>query len=150
MADILHLIKINDTREKAYQAIAAVEGVRNWWTRDADLDTRLGGRGEFRFANGKRVTKVEIEELKPSTRVAWKVLSAPIPTWAKTIIEFELNAEDGGTALRFAHRGFEHADDLFAYSATAWAYFLVSLKEYLETGKGMPHPDDVFSRDIKP
>lgn len=150
MADILHLIKINATREKAYQAIATAQGIRNWMTRDADLDTKVGDRGELRFADGKRITKIEIEQLKPTTLVAWKVLSAPIPTWANTKIEFDLNAEDGGTTLRFAQRGFEQADDLFAYSATAWANFLISLKEYLETGKGMPHPDDMLSRVTKP
>ena len=150
MADILHLIKINTTCEKAYRAITTEQGVRNWCTRDADLDNKVSGHGELRFADGKRITKIEIDELKPSTRVVWKVLSAPIPSWAKTKIEFALSAEDGGTALRFAQRGFEHADDLFAYSATAWANFLISLKEYLETGKGMPHPDDMLSRVAKP
>ena len=151
MADILHLIKINAPHEKAYQAISTVEGIRNWWTRDADLDAKIGGSGEFRFADGKRITKVQVEELKPSSRVVWKVLAAPIPTWAGTTISFEPRAEgDGGTLLHFAHRGFKDADDLFAYSATAWGYFVVSLKQYLESGKGTPHPDDVFSRVTKP
>lgn len=147
MAEILHLIKINAAPKMAYQAISTVEGIRNWWTRDADLDAKVGGNGEFRFANGKRITKVRIEELQPSSRVVWKALSAPIPTWAGTTIRFELRAEDdGGTLVHFAHSGFKDVDDLFAYSATAWGYFMVSLKQYLETGKGMPHPDDVFSR----
>lgn len=151
MADILHLIKINAPRNKAYQAISTVEGIRNWWTRDADLDAKIGGSGEFRFADSQRITKVRVEELQPSSCVVWKTLSAPIPTWAGTTIRFELRAEDdGGTLLHFAHRGFKDTDDLFAYSATAWGYFMVSLKRYLETGKGTPHPEDVFSRVAKP
>ncbi|MGH8282574.1 MAG: SRPBCC family protein [Gammaproteobacteria bacterium] len=145
MSDILHLIKIRAPRERVYQALVTAEGVRGWWTRDADLDAKVGGTGEFRFAEGTRITKVRIEELKPSARVVWKVLSAPMPTWADTTISFDLSTDDG-TLLHFAHRGIKQADDLFAYSTTAWGYFLVSLKQYLETGEGTPHPEDVFSR----
>ncbi len=146
MADILHLIKIHAPREKVYQTIATAEGIRNWWTRDADLDAKVGGSGEFRFAAGKRITKVRIEELKPSSRVVWETLSAPIPTWAGTRIKFELRADDAGTLLAFAHCSFPQADDMFAYSVTAWGSFLISLKLYLETGQGTPHPDDPLSR----
>lgn len=147
MADILHLIKINAPRDKAYQAISTVDGIRHWWTRDTDLDAKVGGSGEFRFAGGKRITKVRIEELQAPSRVVWKALSAPIPSWTDTSIVFELRAEDdGGTLLHFAHRGFRDADDLFAFSVTAWGSFMISLKQYLETGKGTPHPDDPLSR----
>ncbi|MGH7745669.1 MAG: SRPBCC family protein [Gammaproteobacteria bacterium] len=150
MADILHLIKIRAPRERVYQALATVEGVRAWWTRDADLDAKVGGSGEFRFAGGKRITKVRIEELKPPSRVVWKAISAPIATWADSSINFDLQADDDGTTLRFAQRGIQQADDQFAMSTTAWGSFLLSLKEYLETGRGTPHPDDPLSRAAKP
>lgn len=146
MADILHLLQIQAPREAVYQALATAEGVRNWLSRDADFAAEVGGSGEIRFANGQRVIKMEIEELKPASRVAWKVLSAAMPNWTNTRVEFEIDAGDDGTLLRFAHRDFPGADDFFAMSATAWACFLISLKQYAETGKGMPHPDDPLSR----
>ena len=146
MADILHLLKIHAPRKQIYEAIATVEGVRNWFSRDADFDPRVGGSGEIRFANGQRITRVKIEELKPAERVVWKVLSAAMPAWADTRVEFEIGAEDDGTMLRFAHRGFNETDDFFAMSATAWANFLISLKQYVETDEGTPHPDDPLSR----
>ena len=150
MADILHLIRINAPREKVYEAIATADGVRNWWTRDTDLEPKVGGAGEFRFHGGQRITRVKIEELKPPARVVWKTLSAPIPTWADSVISLDLQADGGGTVLRFAQRGIRQADDQFAMSTTAWGSFLLSLKEYLETGKGTPHPDDPLSRTAKP
>lgn len=148
MSDIRHLVKIRAPREQVYSALTTADGIHNWWTRDANLDNKIGGRGEFRFAKGTRVTTVSIEELQPSSRVVWKVRSAPIPTWAGTRIEFELRADDGGTLLAFAHRGFPEADDLFAYSNTAWGQFIISLHQYLETGKGTPHPDDPLSLPV--
>lgn len=150
MADILHLLQIQAPPEAVYQAIATIDGVRNWFSRDADFHSKVGGSGEIRFADGQRVIKMEIEELKPIGRVAWRVLSAAMPNWANTRVEFEIGAGDDGTLLHFAHRGFPGADDFFAMSATAWAGFLISLKQYAETGKGMPHPDDPLSRAPSP
>ncbi|HVU81389.1 MAG TPA: SRPBCC domain-containing protein [Rhodanobacteraceae bacterium] len=146
MADVLHLLMIHAPRERIYEAIATAEGVRNWFSRDADLEPTVGGSGEIRFANGQRITRVKIEQLEPAERVVWKVVSAAMPTWADTRVEFRMAAADGGTMLRFAHRGFGEADDFFAMSATAWANFLISLKLYAEIGEGTPHPDDPLSR----
>ena len=146
MPVVLHLLMIHAPRERVYEAIATAEGVRNWFSRDADLEPTVGGSGEIRFAGGQRITRVEIEQLEPAERVVWKVVSAAMPTWADTRIEFGMAAADDGTMLRFAHRGFVDTDDFFAMSATAWANFLISLKQYAETGEGTPHPDDPLSR----
>jgi uncharacterized protein YndB with AHSA1/START domain len=54
------------------------------------------------------------------------------------------------TTLSLAHRGFKDADDAYALSTTGWGYYLVSLQQYLETGKGAPSPDLDFARIIKP
>jgi uncharacterized protein YndB with AHSA1/START domain len=56
--DIMHLIKIRVSPEHVYQALTTAEGIRNWWTRDADLDSKIGGTGEFRFYyGGQRVIR---------------------------------------------------------------------------------------------
>jgi uncharacterized protein YndB with AHSA1/START domain len=67
MPDIMHLIKIRVSPERVYQAITTAEGIRNWWTRDATLDSKIGGTGEFRFHEGKFVTKIRVEELGRSS-----------------------------------------------------------------------------------
>lgn len=146
MVDILHLFQIHAPREAIYQAIATTDGIRDWFSRDADLDPRVGGSGEIRFAGRTRIIRIDTEKLEPPARIVWKVLSAAMPTWANTSVEFKLNADDTGTMLHFSQRGFQQADDFFAMSTTAWASFLFSLKQYLETGKGTPHPDDLLSR----
>lgn len=146
MADILHLLQIHAPREKVYAAIATAQGVRGWLSRDADFDSQIGSSGEIRFAGGTRILKIDIAELKPDARAAWRVLSAAMPNWAGTTVEFDARTEGRDTMLHFAHRGFTQADDLFAMSATIWAAFLISLKQYAETGTGAPHPDDILSR----
>jgi hypothetical protein len=46
--DIHHLIGIRAPRERVYAALTTVEGIHNWWTRDAELDGAAGTRGADR------------------------------------------------------------------------------------------------------
>jgi len=152
MPDLMHLLKIGAPRERVYEALTTAEGIRNWWTRDADLDEAVGGKGEFRFPRygGERYkTEVTIEELVPAEKVCWKVVSSFRPPWIGTKITFDLRYEkEGSTTLAFAHCGFPNADDEYAMCTTGWGYYLVSLQQYLQTGKGAPSPDVDFARVI--
>ncbi len=49
MPDIMHTLKIKTSPDQVYRAIATAEGIRDWWTRDAALDPKVGGAGEFGF-----------------------------------------------------------------------------------------------------
>ena len=79
MPDIMHVVKIHASPEQVYEALTTDEGIRNWWTRDAVLDSAIGGVGEFGFFNRRVVTKVKIDELKPPIRVAWTTISSAAP-----------------------------------------------------------------------
>ncbi|MBV8750595.1 MAG: SRPBCC domain-containing protein [Candidatus Eremiobacteraeota bacterium] len=148
MADIMHLLTIDAPPERVYEALTTSDGIRSWWTRDADVDDHVGGIGEFRFYGGAAVTRVSIDELRPPARVVWTAQTARIAPWAGTTITFELRPEHGQTVVTFAQRGFAQADDLYAIWTTGWGYYLVSLKQYLEFGEGAPHPDVEFGRMV--
>ena len=146
MHDILHLLRIHAAPERVYQALTTAEGIHNWWTREAELDSRIGGAGEFRFYEGKGITRVRVDELEPSRRVGWTTISANAPGgWDGTRISFDLQAEGDDTVLSFAHRGFREAGEGFALVNTGWAYYLVSLQHYLESGRGWPQQEKNFA-----
>jgi uncharacterized protein YndB with AHSA1/START domain len=149
MPDIMHLLKIHAPLERVYQALTTAEDIRHWWTRDAVLDSKIGGTGEFRFYESKFVTKIKVDELKMPVHVGWKTISSFRPEWDGTTLTFDLRAEGNNTVLSFAQRGFEQADEVYALTTTGWAYYLVSLQQYLETGNGAPHPDIDFARIIR-
>ena len=147
MPDVMHLIRIRATPERLYTALSTADGIRNWWTRDADLECRPGGTGEFRFYDRSRLTRVCVSEATPFARVGWTVVASDAPGgWAGTTILFDLRPENQQVKLIFAHRGFAAADEDYALVTTGWAYYLVSLQHYLETGRGAPHPDIDFGR----
>jgi uncharacterized protein YndB with AHSA1/START domain len=139
MHDIMHLVKIHASSGRVYQAIATADGLRQWWTRDAAVEAKVGAVGEVGFYGRRFVAKITVEELIPTTRVRWKVTNS---AWEGTDIEFKLKADGNDTGLLFVHRGFPHADDGYASATTRWGFYLLSLKRYLETGKGAPNPDD--------
>jgi uncharacterized protein YndB with AHSA1/START domain len=149
MPDIMHLLRIQATPERVYEAISTASGVREWWTRDAQLEDAVGGEGEFAFYDRQSVTRVVVEELVPAVRVRWKVVSAKAGGWTGTTITFDLRADGDGAVLSFAQRGFVEANEWYARTTTGWAYYLVSLQQYLERGSGAPHPDVDFARVIR-
>ena len=151
MPDILHLLRIKASRELVYRALTTPEGIRNWWTRDADLDAHIGGSGTFRFPfyGGGYSTEVRLIELAAPERVAWEVIASFRPEWANTTITFHLRPDgDSSTLLHFAHRGWADDDDTYALCNTGWAYYLVSLQQYIQIGEGAPSPDIDFQRMI--
>jgi uncharacterized protein YndB with AHSA1/START domain len=150
MPDIMHLVRIHASPERVYRALTTAEGIRNWWTRDADLESKIGGTGEFRFYEGRSVTRMRVAELRSPVHVGWTTISSFRPEWDGTTITFDLRAEGSDTVLAFAHRGFKQADDIYALTTTGWGYYLVSLQQYLETGRGAPSPDVDFACVTRP
>ena len=140
MADIMHTLKIQAPPDRVFQAIASADGIRNWWTRDASLEASVGGAGEFGFYNRRFVAKVVIDALEPPVRIKWRLTNA---AWPGAVIEFSVKPESNHTRLSFAHRGYAEADQRYASATTRWGAYLLSLKSYLESGKGSPNPDDI-------
>lgn len=142
MPEIMHLIKIRASQDNVYRAVSTVEGIRNWWTRDAALDPKIGGTGEFGFYGHRMVIKVKVAELTPPAHVAWGDVSATGGSFDGTTISFDLRSVEGITTVLFAHRGFKAGSDNIASATTRWGFYLLSLKRYLESGRGSPNPED--------
>ncbi len=142
MSELMHLIKIRAAQDKVYQALSTADGIRNWWTRDAALDSKVGGTGEFGFHGHQMVITVKVAELAPPRHVAWDAVSSTGGGFDGTSMSFDLKSEEGTTSVLFAHRGFKAGSDTIASATTRWGFYLLSLKRYLETGKGTPNPED--------
>jgi uncharacterized protein YndB with AHSA1/START domain len=143
MPDILHRIKINASPQRVYDALTLQEGLSNWWSRDAAAKPKVGSVAEFGFNKRSTVVKLQITQLDPNVRVAWRCVNGP-EKWIGTEFAFDLEPiDEQASILRFAHRGFAETDDFFMHCNTKWGYFLQSLKAYIETGKGTPHPEEL-------
>jgi uncharacterized protein YndB with AHSA1/START domain len=145
MVDILHRVGIKAPLQEVYKALATREGAAAWWTVDTRGESVVGGTLKFVFtADGKELGgfDMKVRQLEPGKRVLWEVVGGP-PEWVGTTISFDLKQEDDFAIVLFKHEGWREPVEFMSHCSTKWATFLMSLKQYVETGKGAPSPGDV-------
>ncbi|MFW5943488.1 MAG: SRPBCC family protein [Chloroflexota bacterium] len=143
MADILHLVPIQASPQSVYEAITTEEGLKSWWTDDVSAEPREGSMAVFRFEGGQVAFRMNVDKLEPVQAVEWSVEAPAPPEWEETRVTWHLQPDNGGnTHLLFGHRDWASTENSFAAINYNWAYYLTSLKEYLEKGQGFPHRND--------
>ncbi len=85
---------------------------------------------------------MEVLELNPEIYVRWRCKEGPAE-WIGTDISFQLSQHDNQTIILFGHRNWREVVEFTAHCSMKWAVFLLSLREYVETGKGKPQPHDL-------
>lgn len=146
MVDIIHRIGIKSPATQVYGALSSVEGLSRWWTEDVAGDEAVGGKIEFAFRSetgqlkGKMV--MEVKGLDAHREVRWRCVDGPAE-WIGTDINFTLSEQDGQTILLFGHRNWREEVEFMSHCSTKWATFLLSLRDYVEAGKGKPSPHDL-------
>ncbi|HJW11515.1 MAG TPA: SRPBCC domain-containing protein [Albitalea sp.] len=145
MADILHRVGIKAPLDEVYKALATRDGVAGWWTNNTQGESQMGGVLTFRFtAAGAELghSEVKVLELQPNQQVLWQVVGGTAPEWIGTKIGFELKQDGEYVIVLFKHQGWKEPVEFMHHCSTKWAIFLMSLKQLVETGKGLPNPYD--------
>lgn len=146
MVDIIHRIGIKSQPKQVFDAVASLKGLAHWWTEEVRGEEKPGGRIEFTFRTPTGEIKgrmtMEVQEMSAPKSVRWRCVDGP-PEWVGTDITFQMSLEDGQTILLFGHRNWREAVEFTAHCSMKWAVFLLSLREYVETGKGRPSPVDL-------
>ena len=62
--------------------------------------------------------------------------------WIDTKVTFNLVQEENYTIVLFQHSDCREEVEFMSHCSMKWATFLISLKEFVETGKGKPSPND--------
>ena len=136
MPDILHRVGISARPARVFDALATRDGVRGWWVRDATGKAAKGGTIDFLFC------KMKVVEAKPGSRVRWRCTRGP-DEWIGTEVTFDLVWKDRQTFVLFKHAGWKEPIEFMHHCSTKWAVFLLSLREFVETGSGRPAPHDL-------
>ncbi|MEO8410425.1 MAG: SRPBCC domain-containing protein [Propionivibrio sp.] len=146
MIDIIHRVGIKAPVSKVYAALSTIEGVAGWWTKDTTGASRPGGNIVFSFRSPSGEVMgaftVEVMTLDPDKEVHWQVKAGPAE-WIGTDLIFKLVQDGDYTIVLFAHKNWREAVEFTAHCSTKWATFMLSLKDFVETGKGRPAPNDI-------
>ncbi|MFG2651353.1 SRPBCC domain-containing protein [Streptomyces sp. NPDC048436] len=145
MADILHRIGVEQSSpQEVYDVLTTLDGLSGWWTEKTSGEADLGGVIEFRFGPGGFDMKVA--ELDPGWLVRWDVVDGP-QEWIGTSVQWDLRQDGDYTIVLFKHQGWREPVEFMHHCSTKWGTFLMSLKQFLETGEGAPEPRDVKISD---
>lgn len=146
MVDIIHRVGIKAPVAKVYAAVASIEGVAGWWTRETRGASQLGGTIETTFSTltGETIgeIKMEVMALVQDKQVHWRFISGP-EEWHGTDAIFDLTQDGDYTIVLFSHKHWREAVEFMAHCSTKWGTFMISLKALVETGQGKPSPNDV-------
>jgi uncharacterized protein YndB with AHSA1/START domain len=138
MPEIMHQLRIEAPPERVYRAVTEQQGLVNWWTRDTKAEPTAGSVAEFGFNKRGTVFRMKITRLDRPRLVQWTCLGEH-QEWEATRISFELTPDGEGTVLLFHHLGWLSTDGILPMCSFDWAMYLMSLRDYLETGRGRPH-----------
>jgi uncharacterized protein YndB with AHSA1/START domain len=130
---IKQLYHINAPRQQVFDAIATINGLKNWWTTQVSGSAEPGGTLQFNFGDFVG-PQMKITELVPNEKIVWEGVSDE--HWHGNIFSFALDENDGKTRVRFSHDGWEAQDDFYAACCFSWSRYLESLRQYCQTGKG--------------
>lgn len=144
MADIYHQVGVKADITDVYKAITTLEGLSNWWTPTTG-DVDKGGTLIFHF--NEHTVEMKILTLDTDKKVVWQCVVHE-GEWKDTILTFDLVDTDEQVFINFSHTGWAEQTELCSHCSTKWAVFMLSLKNYLETGKGQPFPDDIHVNHI--
>ena len=138
MPDILLETTIAAPPDQVYRALTEQDELASWWTRSATAQPKVGTVSEFVFYEGQSTLKMEVTRLEPDQKVYWKPVQGA-PDWPGTRVTWDLTPAEGGTKVLLGHRDYASTEGSFASVTFNWAWYLISLQAYLETGQGKPN-----------
>ncbi len=140
-------IIVQTTKEQAFDAVTI--GIKNWWGNSNATITKIGDEFSI-FFEEETEWRFRATVLDKSNEVRWKCIYANHSfSNLKGIKEEWLNSEivflfkdvtKNKIELIFEHQGLTPALNCYEICDAGWTHFIVtSLKQLLETGKGIPN-----------
>lgn len=138
MQRIIHVVNIRSRQEEVYKVIASKSGISNWWSTQVGGEESPGGILQLTFTH-EFSPHMKITLLNEPKVVRWECVFGHDP-WLGSTFSFELREDAGMTQLTFIqHYVTTISDEDYGIYNYNWGYYLQSLKQYCETGKGKPH-----------
>ena len=141
-------ILISAKPESVYNAIT--KDIDKWWTELSNQALQVGDQLIVRF---EKTTSwvMTVSEAFPNRSLVWKVAEAnhdlegitKKDEWKGTTIKWEIVENETGSKVTLTHEGLVPALECYEICEAGWGYFLGSLKNYLETGKGYPYKQSI-------
>lgn len=146
MINIVHRVGIKAPLQKVYDALATTDGISGWWSQHTTGVSQVGKVIEIGFFSLEGTElgsmSMEVKALEFGKKVQWTFITGPAE-WIGTDAVFELYQEGDFTIVLFGHKNWREEVEFTAHCSMKWGTFMLSLKDFVETGKGRPSPHDI-------
>jgi uncharacterized protein YndB with AHSA1/START domain len=140
MPSIVMACNIDADAETVFRAISTTEGVKGWFTANADVGEGLGAIHRLTFPEVPVPWELRVDEFESPTRLRLTVLVGP-PQWEGTSMTYEVvERAEGGIVVNFDHDGFADIGGVRDWTI-GWATKMLALKKYAVTGEPDPFYD---------
>ena len=139
MHHIYHDLFVKAASMPIYEAITTPKHLNNWWPLKSSGQPELGTEYSFYFTP-EYDWYGEVIKSEPGKAFHIKMTRAD-EDWNPTSFGFDMEELEGGTQLKFWHKGWPECNHHFRRSSFCWAILLKGLKDYVEKGVIVPFED---------
>lgn len=141
MKETRHFIGAKSTREDAFHAISTPQGLQHWWASTAQGKVEQGETLSLIFS-GLTTLHFRYDVIVPNEKLILTCFDS-FKSWDGTQLVFDLEEKEGQLFITLTHRNINPDDmESLTYFSSKWTIYLLSLKQFLETGKGTPYPTE--------
>ncbi|WP_281556188.1 SRPBCC domain-containing protein [Thalassomonas sp. RHCl1] len=141
MAKVKHQVGIDGTIEQVFSTLTTNEGFAGWWASSATISPEIGGKIALTFDN-LTTLYFEYQDILENEKVAI-LCTGGTGAWQDSELLFELVQASDQVYLTLTHTNEASSEDEFLYFSTKWTCYLLSLRDFVETGRGRPYPNDI-------
>lgn len=138
--EIIHHLRIAAPAQAITDAILSKEGLNAWWTKDAEVDPKPGGKYVFYFAEHSIQWEADLSTYEPGKKLSWTFTKAD-DDWTGTVVSFELLKKGELFHIHFSHTGWKSPNEHMHITNYCWALYLRLLKRYVERGEIVPYAE---------
>jgi uncharacterized protein YndB with AHSA1/START domain len=133
MHTIENTIEVSAPAAKIIAAVTTEAGFRGWWSDAATYDGKTAVF-PFKKPGNTMIATFEVDRADDRGVVLTCTAEDNNPDWLGTKLAISVE----GGHVRLVHSGYATKNECYDQCTKGWAYFLASLKSYLETGRGTP------------
>jgi uncharacterized protein YndB with AHSA1/START domain len=150
--------RVAASRERVYDALTTLDGLRGWWTPVVSGSGAAGGELKFGFEGLDEEIVMQVEAATRPTSVRWRCVGhSSLPEWAATTLDFDLVERSESTSeIHFQHLGLTPKLECYESCSAGWDYFLPSIASFVASGHGSPYTatenavGDVSDSSVRP
>ena len=127
--------------DHVFAALTTNEGFAGWWASEAEVNVQVGGRIDLTF-EGLTILSFRYVTIQKNEVVEIQCISGP-GAWQDSELLFEIEKTEDQVFVTLTHQNAACDENEFLYFSTKWTCYLLSLKSWVESGKGRPYPNDI-------